>query len=86
MESFEDFGLKIYNYTCLNEYMNVVHKRVDPGLSSYFDHFKHLLKGACLIVTKFHIGPQRVEGAKKCSYHSGLMTNMATRPIFVKNL
>ena len=85
MESFEDFGLKINNYTCLNEYMNVVHKRVDPGLSSFFDHFKHL-KGACLIVTKFHIGPQWVEEAKIRSYYSGLMTNMATRPIFVKNL
>ena len=51
MERFYDFGLKINNQTCLNEYMNCVSRRgqghslnFDQGLYSYFDNFKHLLK------------------------------------------
>ena len=38
------------------------------------------------IVIKFYIEVSRVEGMKICSYHPDPLTNMATIPIYGKNL
>ena len=58
----------------------------DPELS-YFDNIKQSpQKPLRPIVTKFHIDPPGVEGMKICAYGPGHMTNMATTPIYGKNL
>ena len=57
----------------------------DPGLS-YFDNFKHLLKTTNPIVTTFHIETPGIEETKICSNHPGHIINMATTPIYDKNL
>ena len=88
MESFEDFGLKIDNQSCLNEYMKVSENKRSRSFSdpriSWNDNFKHVFTKP--VVTEFHVEPPEEEETKICSDHSGHMTSMATTPIYGKNL
>ena len=55
------------------------------GLSKY-DSLKHLLKATGPNVTKFLVEPRGAEGMKIYTIRQAHMTNMATMPIYGKNL
>ena len=55
---------------------------IDPGLSSYFDNFKHLFKSTGPVVTKFHTAVPWAEGIKVCSNSPGHMISWEVLKVF----
>ena len=53
----------------------------------HIDDFKHIfLASGPVEIIKFYVESPRVEETKICSKHPGHMTNMASMPIYGKNL
>ena len=90
MESFEDFGLKIGIYSCLNEVMKNYEVKV---ISWPLVQIPHILTFSTIsakdkgpVVNTFHIEPPGVDWIKICSNGQGHMTNMAAITTYGINL